>query len=63
VLKLFLLRFPFVETLWGGAGKQLLATERAHAVFHIRPERVLFVDHEYADGRLELSREELSSRC
>jgi uncharacterized protein YhbP (UPF0306 family) len=51
----FLARFPFVESLWGG-------DTRSRLLFRVRARRIFFIDHAYANERLELSADELKPK-
>ncbi len=62
VMEAFSLRYPFVETLWGDVedGNELTTDETPlRKAFRVRPERLVFHDHERSSDGYELVGSEL----
>ena len=63
VMEAFSLRYPFVETLWGDEehGNELATGQTPQRkAFRLRPERLVFYDHERSIDAFELVGSELS---
>lgn len=59
VMKAFMLKYPFVDTMWGTEGDardELWTSDRSRqTLFRLRPERLRLYDHQYAEAPAELA--------